>query len=63
MANSLFNDWDNVVAPVRNELVFEGRNKDYGAFEMRKNHNKDSLLIVSGNTFKLSLTELRLVFV
>lgn len=40
MADSLFNNWDSVVAPVRNELVFEGKNKSYGAYDLRKNHNK-----------------------
>lgn len=55
MAESLFNKWDSVVAPVRNELVFEDRNKEYGAFEIRKNHNKNVLiaLIITGLSFTL----------
>jgi len=42
----LFNNWDNVVADVRNELVFEDRHKEYGAYEIRKNHNRNTMLAV-----------------
>lgn len=28
--------WENVLSPQRNQLVFEGRVKDYGAYKMRK---------------------------
>ena len=51
----LFNNWDSLVAPVRNELVFEGRNKEYGAFEIRKNQNKTifKALIITGISFAL----------
>ena len=38
--NKLFNNWNNLVAPVRNDLVFEDRNKSYGAYYLRANHNK-----------------------
>ncbi len=53
MANSLFNNWDSVVAPVRNELVFEDKNKSYGAFELRKNHNRSLsiALLITGCAF------------
>jgi protein TonB len=47
---SLFNKWDSVVAPVRNDIVFEDRNKLYGAYDLRKNHNRSvakALLITS----------------
>jgi periplasmic protein TonB len=37
--NKLFGDWTNVVADGRNSLVFEGKNKTYGAFELRKGYN------------------------
>ena len=33
-------DWTNVVSEGRNEMVFEGKNKDYGAFVIRKEYNK-----------------------
>ena len=53
--SSLFNKWDSVVAPVRNELVFEGRNKAYGAFDLRKNHNRSVAfaLLITGASFLL----------
>lgn len=53
MADSLFNNWDSVVAPVRNDLVFEDRNKSYGAYELRKNHNRSlaMALIITASAF------------
>ena len=53
--SSLFNNWDSVVAPVRNELVFEDRHKDYGAFDLRKNHNRRVAiaLLITGLSFIL----------
>jgi protein TonB len=48
--NNLFNNWDNLTAPIRNDLVFENRNKSYGAYDLRRNQNKTlaiSLLITS----------------
>jgi protein TonB len=52
---SLFNNWDNVVAPVRNDMVFEDRNKEYGAYYLRKNHNKNVALalLITGTFFFL----------
>jgi protein TonB len=38
--NRFFNDWDDVVSDTRNDIVFEDRNKSYGAYFVRKNHNK-----------------------
>ncbi len=38
--NKLFNEWTNVVAEDRNELVFENRNKFFGAYQLRRNYNK-----------------------
>ena len=32
--------WDNAVNPERAELVFENRNKEYGAYEIRKNYER-----------------------
>src|ERR1041385_975340 len=40
MADSIFNQWTNVVADGRNDLVFEQRRKDYGAYELRRRHNR-----------------------
>ena len=55
MADSLFNNWDSVVAPVRNDIVFEDRNKSYGAYDLRKNHNKSVALalLITGASFVL----------
>ena len=52
---SLFNNWDNVVAPVRNDIVFEERNKKYGAYALRKNHNRTVALalLITGSSFLL----------
>lgn len=40
------NSWYNVVADVRNELVFQGRNKMYGAYQLRKEYNRTMTIIV-----------------
>jgi len=37
---TLFNEWTDVVAEGRNALVFKERNKNYGAFELRKRYNR-----------------------
>jgi protein TonB len=56
--SSLFNNWDSVVAPVRNELVFEDRNKTYGAYDLRKNHNKSVAiaLLITGASFLFAVS-------
>ena len=38
--DKLFNGWVNVTSDFRNELVFTGRNQEYGAYQLRKNYNK-----------------------
>ena len=37
---TLFNQWTNVVAEGRNELVFEHKHKEYGAYQIRRNYNR-----------------------
>ena len=37
-------DWNNVVSDVRNDAVFDNRNKEYGAYWIRKNYNRVVLL-------------------
>jgi protein TonB len=51
--SSLFNKWDSVVAPVRNDMVFEDKNKAYGAYDLRRNHNKRVAiaLLITGLSF------------
>ena len=34
------NNWYNEVAEVRNEIVFKGRNKNYGAYQLRREYNQ-----------------------
>lgn len=36
--------WDNVTRATRNELVFEGRHRSYGAFELRRDYDRRFLL-------------------
>ncbi len=38
--NSLLNNWYSIVSPVRNDIVFKDRNKEYGAYKLRSNHNR-----------------------
>lgn len=40
MADSMFTGWDNAEYHGRNELVFEKRNKEYGAYLIRKLYDK-----------------------
>jgi periplasmic protein TonB len=37
---TLFNEWTNVVAEGRNDLVFEHKHKDYGAYQLRRTYNR-----------------------
>lgn len=40
--------WQQVTSNLRNEVVFEHRNRDYGAYVMRRDYNKRILLIMGG---------------
>jgi protein TonB len=53
MAESVFNNWNSVVSPVRNDIVFEDKNKAYGAYALRKNHNRSVAiaLLITGASF------------
>lgn len=44
----MFKSWNNVTLDERNDLVFEGRNQAYGAFELRRNYNKRVTYIIGG---------------
>lgn len=35
--------WSNVLSPARNEVVFAGRNRSYGAYVMRREHHRTML--------------------
>lgn len=38
--------WQQVTSDSRNEVVFESRNKNYGAYQIRKDYNRNLLLII-----------------
>lgn len=40
--------WQQVTSSNRNSIVFEEKNKKYGAYEIRSNYNKNLLLIILG---------------
>lgn len=41
-------NWQQVTSVVRNETVFENRNKNYGAFKIRRDYNRNLILILLG---------------
>ncbi len=47
--------WDNVVSDGRNELVFEDKNKEYGAYVIRKKYNSSLLIGILVSAFILTL--------
>lgn len=56
--NALLNDWSNVIAEGRNELVFENKNKNYGAYDLRKKYNRTVTiaLIITGASFLFAVS-------
>jgi len=44
----LTRSWQQVTSEIRNEVVFEHRNRDYGAFVIRRDYNKNLLFIMGG---------------
>lgn len=36
--------WNNVLSPDRNDLVFTGRNREYGAYKLRQEHHRTMLI-------------------
>lgn len=44
----MLKNWNNLTLDERNDLVFEGRNQAYGAYELRRNYNKRVAFIVGG---------------
>jgi periplasmic protein TonB len=58
MEKSIFNNWETLVAPVRNDIVFEHKNKDYGAYQLRKNQNRTIAfaLFISSSIFVLMIS-------
>ena len=60
---SYLNDWTNVVAKGRNDLVFEKRNKAYGAYDLRKNYNKYTFraLMISASVVFLAMSSPKII--
>src|SRR5688572_11331997 len=44
----MFKSWTNITLDERNDLVFQGRNQDYGAYELRINYNRRVTYIIAG---------------
>jgi len=40
--------WNDATFDNRNDLVFEGRNKSYGAYQLRRNYNRSVTFIIGG---------------
>ncbi len=56
----MLQNWNDVTLDSRNDLVFEGRNQEYGAFELRRNYNKRVTFIIGGMlVFSLALMGLK----
>jgi protein TonB len=56
----MLQSWNDLTLDARNDLVFEGRNQSYGAFELRRNYNKRVTFIIGGMlVFSLALLGLK----
>ncbi|MCW3078039.1 MAG: Protein TonB [Bacteroidetes bacterium] len=44
----MLQNWNNLTLDARNDLVFAGRNQNYGAFELRRNYNLRVTMIIGG---------------
>ncbi|MGQ0829799.1 MAG: energy transducer TonB [Bacteroidota bacterium] len=55
---TLLNEWTDVVAEGRNDLVFEDRHKLYGAYELRRRHNRNLIvaLTISSSVFLIGIS-------
>jgi protein TonB len=49
-------NWNNVVSDSRNDIVFEGRNQEYGAYEIRRKYTWTMTFILAGIIVALGLT-------
>lgn len=48
--------WQQVTSDVRNDIVFENRNKEYGAYVIRRDNDKHMVLIMGGLILLMGLT-------
>ncbi len=44
----MFQNWNNVTSDSRNDLIFEGRNQEYGAYVIRRDYNRVVMFIIIG---------------
>ncbi len=44
----MFKDWNDITLVERNDIVFAGRNQDYGAYELRRSYNLRVTYILGG---------------
>ncbi len=56
--SALVSNWDNVTSDGRNELVFEGKNKEYGAYDIRKKYNFSLLIGIVSAALVLTIAVL-----
>ncbi|MCE3226267.1 MAG: energy transducer TonB [Bacteroidetes bacterium] len=50
----MLQNWNSVTLDQRNDIVFEGRNQEYGAYELRRNYNM-RITIIIGSMILFSL--------
>ena len=48
--------WQQVTSSNRNDIVFEEKNKNYGAYQIRRDYNKNLLLIIVGLILLIGLS-------
>lgn len=48
--------WQQVTSDVRNDIVFENRNKEYGAYVIRRDNDKHMVLIMGGLILLMGIT-------
>jgi protein TonB len=48
--------WNQVTSSIRNEMVFEHRNQEYGAYQLRQDYDKRLVLIMAGFFLAIGVT-------
>lgn len=54
-------NWQQVTSSTRNEVVFKNRNKDYGAFALRRDYDKTLLYVIGGVVGTIGLMSFTLI--
>jgi protein TonB len=58
----MFQNWNDATQDERNDIVFETRNKEYGAYELRRKYNKRVTFIIGGMlAFSIALFGLKVI--